>query len=97
MTSREIGGIGIGQPIGDGKQPQKPQPIGKAAKDFEALLIEQMLRSAREAGSGDWMGSADDQTGMPLGEMAEQQFAQMLAGNGGLGLAKLVVGGLGKQ
>lgn len=97
MTLREIGGVGIGQPSGDARTPQKPEPVGKAAKDFEALLIEQMLRSAREAGSGDWMGSADDQTGMPLGEMAEQQFAQMLASNGGLGLAKLVVDGLGRQ
>ena len=63
-----------------------------AAREFEALLIEQMLRSARSAGSGEWMG--EDQTGSALPEMAEQQFARALSAGGGLGLAKLVVEGL---
>jgi hypothetical protein len=31
---------------------KNPGKIGGAAKQFEALLIEQMLRSARESGSG---------------------------------------------
>lgn len=92
--------VGVGQetsPARGGKSASKAEDVQKAAKDFEALLIEQMLRSAREAGSGDWMGSGSDQTGMPLSEMAEQQFAQMLSGSGGLGLARLVVNGLGQR
>ena len=69
-----------------------PQPnTKKAAQDFEALLIGQMLKSAR-AGGGEWLG--EDQTGAALSEMAEQQFAQMLASSGGLGLAQLVSTGL---
>ncbi len=74
-----------------------PTKIRDAAKQFEALLLEQMLRSARESGSGDWTGSSEDQTGSSMSEMAEQQFAQVLSANGGLGLAKLVVDGLGKK
>lgn len=74
-----------------------PQKIAKAAKEFEAMLLQQMLASARAAGSGDWTGSGEDQTGSPLSEMAEQQFAQVLASNGGIGLAKLVVDGLERK
>ena len=76
---------------------KKPEKIGDAAKQFEALLIEQMLRSARESGSGDWSGSGEDQTGSTMCELAEQQFAQLLASKGGLGLAKLVTAGLERK
>lgn len=68
----------------------------EAAKQFEALLINEMLKSARAGGSGDWMGTSEDQSGSALSEMAEQQFAQLLASNGGVGLAKLVVNGLSR-
>jgi len=65
-----------------------------AAQQFEALLIAQLLRSAREAGGpGGWLGS-EDAASAPLLEMAEQQVAGLLATAGGLGLASLVVGGL---
>ncbi len=76
---------------------QSPEKIRNAARQFESLLIEQMLKSARDSGSGDWTGSSDDQTGSPMTDMAEQQFAQMLASNGGLGLAKMVVDGLDRK
>lgn len=71
-----------------------PKRVREAAQQFEAMLLQQMLKSAREAGSGDWTGSSEDQTGLSMSEMAEQQFAQVLASKGGLGLAKLVVDGL---
>lgn len=73
-------------------QQRNPEKIRDAAKQFESLLIEQMMKSAH--GSAGWMGSGEDETGAPLSEMAEQQFAQLLSNNGGLGLAKLVVDGL---
>jgi peptidoglycan hydrolase FlgJ len=76
---------------------QNPAKVRDAAKQFESLLIEQMLKSARESGSGDWNGTSEDQTGAPLSEMADQQFAQLLASNGGMGLAKLVVDGLERK
>jgi Rod binding domain-containing protein len=51
-------------------------------------LIAQMLRSAREAASD------EDSTASTMIEAGEQQFSQLLANSGGLGLAKLVVKGL---
>ena len=74
---------------------KNPAKIHDAAQQFESVLIEQMLKTARESGSGEWFGT--DQASEPLAEMAEQQFAQLLASNGGLGLAKLVVNGLNRE
>jgi Rod binding domain-containing protein len=72
-----------------------PEKIQKAATDFEALLIAQMLKSARESGGG-VTGDADeqDETNSTLIELGEQQLAQALSSSGGLGLAKMVVAGL---
>jgi Rod binding domain-containing protein len=72
-----------------------PEKIQKAATDFEALLIGQMLKSARESGGG-VTGDADeqDETNSTLIELGEQQLAQALSSSGGLGLAKMVVAGL---
>lgn len=72
-----------------------PAKVQDAARQFESMLLEQMLRSARESGSGDWFGN--DQASEPLADMAEQQFAQLLSSNGGLGLAKLVLKGLNRE
>lgn len=73
---------------------ETPENIRDAASQFEALLIGQMLRSVRESGSGAWGGTEDDDSGSAMLDMAEQQMAQVMASAGGLGLAKLVVGGL---
>ena len=80
------------------KSKEDPAKIRKAATDFEAMLIDQMLRSAREAGGGGLTvdGSRDDQANTSLMELGEQQFAQALASSGGLGIAKMVVSGLTK-
>ncbi len=74
----------------DTKQQAK---LAGAAKEFEALMIGQMLRSARESSSGS-DDSEDSQANSSLVEMGEQQFAQSLANSGGLGIAKMVVAGL---
>ena len=72
--------------------PSEPKParIEDAAKQFEALLIGQMLRSAREAASGD----DDDSTRSTMLDIGDQQFSKLLANNGGMGLARMVVSGL---
>ena len=67
--------------------------VAKAAGDFEALLISQLLRSARGGGDG-WLGTGDDQSASSLLDMAEDQLAQAMAGSGGMGLAQMVVRGL---
>jgi Rod binding domain-containing protein len=72
-----------------------PEKIRKAATDFEALLIAQMLKSARESGGG-MTGDADeqDETNSTLVELGEQQLAQALSSSGGLGIANMVIAGL---
>jgi Rod binding domain-containing protein len=72
-----------------------PEKIQKAATDFEALLIAQMLKSARESGGG-MTGDADeqDETNSTMLELGEQQMAQALSSSGCLGIAKMVIAGL---
>jgi flagellar protein FlgJ len=64
-----------------------------AANQFEAMMITEMLKSAHSSGSEGWMGSNDDENST-LTEMSEQQFAQALAAQGGLGIAKMVTANL---
>ena len=71
-----------------------PNRAHDAAQQFEALLIGQMLHSVRQSGSG-WLGS-EDSSGECATDFAEQQFATVLAQNGGLGLADLISKGLEK-
>ncbi len=68
--------------------------ISRAATDFEALLLQQMLRSARESRDEDSDDSSDGSDNSSLMELGEQQFAKTLANSGGLGIAKMVVAGL---
>jgi Rod binding domain-containing protein len=74
---------------------EPPEKIHKAATDFEALLIAQMLKSTRESGGG-MTGDSDetDETNSTMLELGEQQLAQALSSGGGLGLAKMVIAGL---
>jgi Rod binding domain-containing protein len=74
-------------------QRDTPQKIHKTAQDFEALLIGQVLKGSREAGSG-WLGTGDDEGGQIGMEVAEQEFARMLASQGGLGMSRLIEAGL---
>ena len=64
----------------------RPKTISDAAQQFEALLLGQILRMARQGN-----GSSDD----CAMELAEQHLASSLAKNGGLGLARLIGQGLG--
>lgn len=70
-----------------------PEKISGVAKQFEALMIGQMLKSAREANGGGWLSDEDsqeDRTGSMVMEMAEQGFSQAIAAHGGLGIATMV-------
>ena len=90
LTSSALAAVGAVHPK------DSPSKVSKAATDFEALLLEQMLHSARESAG---MGLAADDTennesNSSLVDLGEQQFAQALAANGGLGIAKMVIAGL---
>jgi Rod binding domain-containing protein len=71
-----------------------PAAIQDAARGFEALLIAQLIRGARQTGSEGWLGTGEDRTASSAMELAEEQFAQALAAQGGLGLAGLITSGL---
>lgn len=67
-----------------------------AAGKFEALMIAQMLKSARKTDSGGWMGESDE-AGSTMMDLAEQQLADVMGAQGGLGLANLVMTQLGGE
>ena len=71
-----------------------PKNVEEAARQFESLLIAQMLQSARRAAREGFGEGEDDTQSSTVLDIAEQQFAQVLARNGGLGLARLVMQGL---
>lgn len=67
-----------------------------AAKDFEALLIGQMLRSVREEGSG-WLDTGEDQASSAAFGLGEEELARALTSRGGFGLSHVIERGLQKQ
>ncbi|MDQ2840785.1 MAG: rod-binding protein [Acidobacteriota bacterium] len=71
-------------------QQSKPDKLHGAAQQFESLLIGEMLKSAREAGSDGWLGSGDSTGDDSAMDMAESQLANSLSASGGLGLAKVI-------
>jgi flagellar protein FlgJ len=74
------------------RKPDSPERVRDAAQQFEALLVAQLLRSARES-SGGWLGGGDS-AGDCATEFAEQHLATVLSRAGGLGLASLIAAGL---
>ena len=71
-----------------------PSKIADAAKQFEALMLAELLKTSRESSDGGWLGTGEDQAGGLALDMAEQQFAQAMSARGGLGIAKMVTAGL---
>lgn len=68
--------------------------IKEAATQFESLLIGQMLRIMHEASQGGGLSPESDQAGQSMSEFAEQRLSDVLASQGGLGLASLIEQGL---
>jgi len=80
----------------DAPAPQPPKNVAEAAKQFEALLIGQLLKEAR-GDEGGWLGSGDDTGCATAAGFAEEQFAQALAASGGLGLSARIAESLTKE
>jgi flagellar protein FlgJ len=72
-----------------------PAKIKESAKQFEALLIGQMLKSMHDS-EGGWLGTGGDESSSTAMEYAQESFAQALASRGGLGLAAVIVKGFEK-
>jgi Rod binding domain-containing protein len=67
--------------------------VRDAARQFEALLVGQLLKGMRDS-EGGWLGSGEDQSCSSAMEYAQEIFAQSLSAAGGLGVARIVVDGL---
>ena len=92
----EMANLASGSAASQTPKTDDPTKAHDAAQQFEALLIEQILRSAHENGEG-WLGSGGDSAGDCATDYAEQQLAIMLAQKGGLGLANLIEAGLSRE
>ena len=87
MTTAAVSALGAPKP------PDDPAKVRDAAKQFEALLIGQMMKSMHDS-EGGWLGTGDDESGSAAMEYGQEIFAQAMAAGGGLGLANLVAAGL---
>jgi Rod binding domain-containing protein len=75
------------------KPKDDPAKVLNAAKQFESLLVAQMLKSMQDS-EGGWLGTGDDQSASAAMEYGQEAFAQAMSASGGLGLAKMVAAGL---
>lgn len=70
-----------------------PEALKEAAKQFEALFLQMMLKSMRDASLGDPLFDSDQ--GDFYREMYDQQLTLSLANGRGVGLAEVIEGQLG--
>jgi Rod binding domain-containing protein len=82
-------------PLGPRTPDERATELGKAARDFEALMISLILKTATESSMGGWLGTDRDQAGEQAMSLAQEQFACALAAGGGLGLASMVANSIG--
>ena len=75
----------------------KTNKVQEAARQFEGLMIAQMLKDARESSKLDDGEEDSSSQTSPIMDVADQQFAQMLAQKGGIGLGNLAAAGLEKK
>jgi Rod binding domain-containing protein len=74
--------------------PVAPTKIADAAKQFEALMLSEILKASHDSSDGGWLGTGEDHGSELALDMATQQFAQAMSAKGGFGLAKMVTDGL---
>jgi len=70
-------------------QHKDPQALREAARQFESLLTNMMLKSMREANLGEGMGDSDETK--TYQDMYDQQLSLQIAHGKGLGLADMLV------
>jgi Rod binding domain-containing protein len=87
--SLNIGALSAAIP--DSTADQNPKRLPEAARQFEALMITQIMKSARESSGGGWLSDGDETGEDTSMGMAEEQFAQSMAKSGGFGLANMIV------
>lgn len=88
--------VGAAPAVAAAPAARPPRTLAAAAEQFEALMIEQLLKESRGDETG-WLGSGEDAGNATAGGLAEEQFAQALAKSGGLGLSARLVASLDRQ
>ncbi|OGK93763.1 MAG: hypothetical protein A2X50_13200 [Candidatus Rokubacteria bacterium GWF2_70_14] len=81
---------------GGGPSPAELKRLQGAAREFEAMLIQHMLRSARES-SLKGRAIAPGATEGFHRDLADQELARAVTASGGFGLTDLLVQGLSRQ
>lgn len=67
-----------------------PKNAAEAAREFEALLIAQILNAAHEE------SSEEDTSANTMWSLGAQQFSRIMAERGGFGLARMIERSLGQ-
>lgn len=70
-----------------------PEKILDTARQFEALLLSQILKSVKFDGTD----GEEEGSGSALGGIGQEQFAMALAQKGGLGLAQTIARSLAQK
>jgi Rod binding domain-containing protein len=68
---------------------KKPEKLADAARQFEALMIGELLKSA-DGDKATWLGDDTDNAAETAMGMAQTQLAQAIASRGGFGLASTI-------
>ena len=97
QMSGEIAAPGAGQSEGRGSSATESAKLDQAAREFEALLLTEVLKSARQPGEGGWLTSGSDEASNTALELAESQLARVLASRGILGVDKLLADDLERR
>jgi len=95
MTLPVSASVGLGLPSGlPGDGSSSPERIQEVVREFESMLIHQLLRQMRETSR--WLGNEEDDElfGDRLLETIDVEFARQLAAGGGLGLSNVLMPGL---
>lgn len=87
---------GEGPRQGAGPGPAELRRLSGAAREFEAMLIQHMLRSARESSLKGRAVAPGAAQGFHR-DLADQELARAVTGAGGLGLADILLQGLSRQ
>jgi Rod binding domain-containing protein len=101
ISSREMSGEilapGAGPAHSRGASGTESRKLEQAAREFEALLLTEVLKSARQTGESGWLTSESDQGSNTALELAESQLARVLASRGILGVDKLIADNLERR
>ena len=94
MTAISTPSLPITAPATTPAQGVSREDLSKAAKQFEAIFVRQMLSSARKASFGDSLFS--NQGTDTFRQMQDERFADIASDTGAFGMAKMIEAHLAK-